>query len=432
MLLDGILIIQKIILLIGFVRNDDYVYALTFVNFTTTIKSIKIYKFPNLVTEGINQIQSATENEGSNIFEGSEIFYLAPDEEIYGLYYNLQSNIGLTKETKHKTVLSYKINNFIYFYFLSSNYSGLNIRIMKYSIENNSFNSYDTIAVPITNINTLKILQFEIINDKTGRYYLILSHYTNDGTSTQNAYANRKFLIYLLNNNDGKLIKRAENNTDFTDILFVDVWDSTLLIMNNTNDNGLKFKSIALPSSTSTVSLQINDDSQTEDFPREKFDDIENLYRTLQTINRYGKSSNEINDTTSKYRFDFITMSSEIESQNLGFDLNNQTRDYSIVSYGPYVTSSTTTSGTDETSTLSSSILNVDTIISHFYEAFKPFQGTSNNSVAVIGKEPNISYLNDNDDIGTNYYLYLEAYRNSNDTTNAFVKTNVIPNYIPV
>ena len=30
----------------GFVRNDDYVYALTFVNFTTTIKSIKIYKFP--------------------------------------------------------------------------------------------------------------------------------------------------------------------------------------------------------------------------------------------------------------------------------------------------------------------------------------------------------------------------------------------------
>ena len=62
--------------------------------------------------------------------------------KIYGLYYNLQSNIGLTKETKHKTVLSYKINNFIYFYFLSSNYSGLNIRIMKYSIENNSFNSY--------------------------------------------------------------------------------------------------------------------------------------------------------------------------------------------------------------------------------------------------------------------------------------------------
>ena len=89
---------------------------------------------------------------------------------------------------------------------------------------------------------------------------VILSHYRiNDGTSTQNAYANRKFLIYLLNNNDGKLIKRAENNTDFTDILFVDVWDSTLLIMNNTNDNGLKFKSIALPSSTSTVSLQIND-----------------------------------------------------------------------------------------------------------------------------------------------------------------------------
>ena len=31
-----------------------------------------------------------------------------------------------------------------------------------------------------------------------------------------------------------------------------------------------------------------------------------------------------------------------------------------------YVTSSTTTSGTDETSTLSSSILNVDTIISLF------------------------------------------------------------------
>ena len=66
--------------------------------------------------------------------------------------------------------------------------------------------------------------------------------------------------------------------------------------------------------------------------------------RTLQSINRYGTSTDssiEDTDERKKYRFDFIAMNTSTNDTNLGFDnLGTSERKHSLVSYGSYITSS--------------------------------------------------------------------------------------------
>lgn len=402
----------------AFIEKDNTVYGIVMYN-DGYGKTVKLYKFPSEHTPG-----TITEITGSNNTSLSNND-LTSNDLLYGLYYTSVMNIPKIK------ILCYKTTNNIYFFFLTFNTSlnKLIIRVINYSTNTNNFSLSNgpqiDISIGGSNLySELKILQFDYIKDKSGTDYIILSYYQNNGTSTD-AYENRKFHVY--ENNSGTLNEKASGT--MTGMFFVDIWDNSLLIMRNTSSNGLKFTAFLIPTS-STLTIA-DDTSGATDFPVDTFT-ITNILRTLQSINRYGTSTDssiEDTDERKKYRFDFIAMNTSTNDTNLGFEqLGTSERKYSLVSYGSYITSSSSGSGGSSSSTTTADSSAVEKIVSHFYESFL---GNSTNSIAVIGKKLSTTNSNNDSDIGTNYFLYLSAYKNTGDTTYAYLKTSVIPNYIP-
>ena len=402
----------------GFIEKENTVYGIVMYN-DGGGKTVKLYKFPSEHTPGtISDITGSNNTFSSNSS-------LTSNDSLYGLYYTSVTIIPKIK------ILCFKTGTNIYFYFLTFNKSSkkLIIRVINYSTNNNNFSLSNGPEIDIdidtstSSTDELKILQFDYINDKSGNDYVILSYYQNNGNGTD-AYENRKFCVY--ENNSGTLNEKASGT--MTNMFFVDIWDNSLLVMRNTS-NGLKFTAFLIPTSTN---LTIADDtSGATDFPVDTFT-ITNIMRTLQSINRYGTSidsSIEDTDERKKYRFDFITMNTSTNDTNLGFEqLGTSERKYSLVSYGSYITSSSSSSGGSTSSTTTADSSAVEKIVSHFYESFL---GNSTNSIAVIGKKLSTTNSNNDSDIGTNYFLYLSAYKNTGDTTYAYLKTSVIPNYIP-
>ena len=402
----------------AFIEKENTVYSIV-MYYNSGVSTINLYKFPSDNTNEIISDITGNNNTSSNNSN------LTTNDMLYGLYYTSVMNIPKIK------ILCSKTGNNIYFYFLTFNTSlkRLIIRIINYYTIDNTFSLLNgpEIDISISGSNLyseLKILQFDYIEDKSGTDYIILSYYENNFNSFD-SYENRKFHVY--ENNSGTLNEKASGT--MTGMFFVDIWDNSLLIMRNTSSNGLKFTAFLIPTSST---LTIADDTTgATDFPVDTFT-ITNVLRTLQSINRYGTSTDssiEDTDERKKYRFDFIAMNTSTNDTNLGFDqLGTSERKYSLVSYGSYITSSSSSSGGSSSSTTTAESSAVEKIVSHFYESFL---GNSTNSVAVIGKKLSTTNSNNDSNIGTNYFLYLSAYKNTGDTTYAYLKTSVIPNYIP-
>ena len=229
----------------GFIEKENNVYGIIMYN-EGSGKTVKLYKFPYEHTTGT--VSDITGN--SNTFATNSS--LTSNDVIYGLYFSTMTNIPKIN------ILCAKFNDNIYFYFLTFNSSSkkLIIRVINYDTNANSFTLSNGAEIDITiNFGTepaetkFKILQFEYINDKSGNQYIILSYYQNNGNSSD-AYENRKFHVY--ENTSGTLSEKASGT--MTGMFFVDIWDSSLLVMTNTSSKNLKFTAFLLPSvSTLTI-----------------------------------------------------------------------------------------------------------------------------------------------------------------------------------